>query len=295
MDRTSERKRVWYSIVRYLPNVIKGELINIGIIMNVPYTGEIHYMIINPDNSKFRAVWNNSIDKKTYKLGYTVFNHIIKSIDDNELHFGLNPSSDTFIPQFTSQNLPNCFIFSDVRFGKTSETKNLFENIANEYVGKKFIDEEIGTNSMIVKSRAIELIERNENANILIKRNIKIQPIGELSKFYTFDFGYSILEKAELIQTVPERKQSAYDWLERMNIITENYEHARKFIFLFNSNSESNKDNTINQMISYLKSKDQRVESYDIFSNGGKYDFNKLLNRIENEADSVHELERYLA
>lgn len=296
MERIIQQRRVvWYSIIRYISNVVKGEIINIGIVMNIPSSGEVKYQILTPKNSKFKAILNSKVDEKTYKLGHDVFNHILNSVDNNNLSFGLNPSSETFINQFVSQNLPKGFVFSDVRFAKSSNVDLLFNNLLEEYVGSKFLNEELGSNSMVVKKKAIQLINKKNNLDKLIKKNIKIKPVKELPKSYSIDFGYKFDHGLEFIQSAPDKITSSYDWLERMSFITDNYYKADKFTLVYNSLSESNIDGTLDQMINYLTSKDERVIAYDIFSTQGEQSFNEDLIHIEKYAQPVEELEKVLA
>ncbi len=122
MERIEVRRVAWYSIVRYLSDVTKGEIINIGILMNIPETGELKYQFLGPKNSKFKFFWHSKVDEKSYKLGYDIITFLLNSVDKNDLRFGLNPSADTFINQVINQQLPGNFVFSDVRFAKTSNS-----------------------------------------------------------------------------------------------------------------------------------------------------------------------------
>lgn len=295
MERIEVRRVAWYSIVRYLSDVTKGEIINIGILMNIPETGELKYLFLGPKNSKFKSVWHSKVDEKSYKLGYDIITFLLNSVDKNDLRFGLNPSADTFINQVINQQLPGNFVFSDVQFAKTSNSDLLFRNLSEEYIGLKFLDEESGSNSMVVKKKAIQLIESKENLSNYIKRNIKIKPIKELGKSYTIDFGYSKNNNLDLIHSAPEKISTAYEWLERMNFITENYTEPKKISLLYKSNGENNADGTLEQMLSYLMKKDSRIVTYDIFSSNGESAFSEELHEIESSADSIYELEKLLA
>ncbi|MEQ7071780.1 DUF3037 domain-containing protein [Enterococcus avium] len=295
MGEFRSRKVVWYSIIRYLSDIVKGEIVNVGVILNVPETGEIRYRILKPKNSKLKSVWHSKIDEKTYKTGHDILNYVISSIDENELRFGLDASSETFINQVSSQNLPSGFIFSDLRFAKASSIDILYQNLLEEYVGKKFLDEEIGSNSMVVKKKAAKIIDSTPSLSKIIKSNILIKPIKTLNKSYTIDFGYANEEKIELIHSTPEKLKAAYEWLERINFITENYTESNKITLLYKSRSESNKDGSLIQMLDYLKQKDERITSYDIFSELGEIKFTQELQRIGNVAQPIEVLERIIS
>ena len=295
MGEFKSRKVVWYSIIRYLSDVVKGEILNVGIIINIPETGEIRYRILKPNNSKLKSFWHSKVDEKTYKTGHDILNYVISSIDENELRFGLDASSDTFINQLSSQNLPKGFIFSDLRFAKASNIDILYQNLLEEYVGKKFLEEEIGSNSMVVKKKAAKIIDDTPSLSKIIKSNILIKPIKTLNKSYTIDFGYANEEKIELIHSTPEKLKAAYEWLERINFVTENYTEPNKITLLYKSRSESNKDGSLIQMLDYLKQKDERITSYDIFSELGEIKFKQELQRIGTVAQPIEVLERIIS
>lgn len=295
MGEFKSRKVVWYSIIRYLSDVVKGEILNVGIIINIPETGEIRYRILKPNNNKLKSFWRSKVDEKTYKTGHDVLNYVISSIDENELRFGLDASSDTFINQVSSQNLPNGFIFSDLRFAKASNIDLLYQNLLREYVGGKFLDEETGSNSMVVKRKAANIIDNTPALATVIKSNILIKPIKSLNKSYTIDFGYAEEERIELIHSTPEKLKAAYEWLERMNFVTENYTESSKITLLYKSKSESNRDGSLVQMLDYLKQKDERIISYDIFSDQGEIEFTQELERIGRIAQPVEVLDRIIS
>ncbi|UDM74008.1 DUF3037 domain-containing protein [Vagococcus fluvialis] len=286
------RRVVWYSIIRYISDVIKGEIINVGILMNVPETGEIRFQTLNHKNSKLKISSYSQLDIKTYKVGNDYLNFLIKSVDDNNLSKGLNPSSETFIPQVNQKDLPKGFIFSDTRFAKTSNPNELFESLLVEYVGRKFLNEESGVNSMIVRKKATTIIGERTKLKEKVKSNLKIKPIKDLPKSYTIDFGYAEKKYVNLIQSAPDKLQTAYDWLERMNFFTENYDKADKILFLYNGYAESNQDRSMMQMLEYLKNKDSRIEFNNIFSDEGLLVFNNELTRIEEYAKPIEEIEK---
>lgn len=65
--------------------------------MNIFLSGEVKYQILILKNSKFKVILNLKVDEKIYKLGYDVFNYILKFVDNNNLSFGLNLFFEIFI------------------------------------------------------------------------------------------------------------------------------------------------------------------------------------------------------
>lgn len=70
-------------------------------------------------------------------------------------------------------------------------------------------------------------------------------------------------------------------------MISGNFVESNRIILLYNSNSESNEDKTVEQMVEYLSSKDERVKSVIIFTANGETGFNQELHHIEINAGDV--------
>lgn len=289
------RTVVWYGIVSYFSDIIKGEILNVGLMINTPKNGELNFTLLSEGNSKLKSLITNKRDKEIYKSGKKYLDYLIESIDNNNLGLPITPAKKDFISTFSTLNLPKGYRISTPRYAKVSDVNLFIDNLKSIYIGESFLNEEMGTNSMIVKRKAMSIIGTRERALKKIKKNIQIKPVANLPKNYTLDFGYTENNKLSLIDSTPDRLSTAYDWLERMNFITDNYDDSEKITLLYNSNSESNEDGTIQHMLDYLSSKDSRVESINIFSDSGEDRFVEQLNHIEQFAGNMEELEKIIA
>ena len=288
------RRVAWYSIVRYVADVIKGEILSVGLVMHVPMTGEFKFQILKENNSKLKSTFLSDLDKKIYKSGINYLEYLLSSIDDNKLEFGMNIGQENFITELKNSELPKGFILTEKRFSKTANFERLYTDILETYIGKKFLHEENGTNTMQVKRKAISLINNKELIDNKIKTNVKIRPVPSISLNYNIDFGYEENNKINLIQAAPDKLVTANEWFQRLNMISGNFVESNRIILLYNSNSESNEDKTVEQMVEYLSSKDERVKSYDIFTANGETGFNQELHHIEINAGDVQRIEDVL-
>lgn len=289
------RQTAWYSIIRYVSNEVKGEILNVGLVMNIPETGEILYKIIEENNSKLKAILVNQIDKKVYRFGMKYFEYLLSSVNQNDLTLPVNVSSKSFINDLLKLNIPNGFLLTDTRYAKTRETKRLFNDILHSYIGEKFLLEERRTNTMQVKKFATNVITQRNLIDTKIKTNVKIKPISTISLNYNIDFGYEENEKFNFIQVAPEKVASANEWFQRMNMISTNYQNTDRIVLLYNSNSKSNEDHTVDQMVDFLQSNDNRITSFDIFSNRGVLGFNNELVRIGKQAGDISEIDKFIS
>ena len=89
-----------------------------------------------------------SLDKKIYKSGINYLEYLLSSIDDNKLEFGMNIGQENFITELKNSELPKGFILTEKRFSKTANFERLYTDILETYIGKKFLHEENGTNTM---------------------------------------------------------------------------------------------------------------------------------------------------
>lgn len=289
------RRVLWYSVINYHSNVIRGELLNVGIVVSMPETGEFIVEFLSESNSKLKSIVINKNDKLVYKSGLSYLKYLFDSIDRNDLSFPINTSSNDFISAIKTFELPTGFNIVEPKYAKVSNIELFVEQLKKTYIGETFLNEEFGSNSMIVKRKAISLIQERKKLANIVKPNVKIKPIANLPKSYTIDFGYLMKEKINLIQSAPDKVSTAYDWLERMNFITDNFQSSEKIILLYDANSESNQDGTLKHMIDYLESKDDRVSSRNIFANEGKELFVDDLRKIEQYAGTIEELEKIIA
>lgn len=290
----SIRRIAWYSIVRYVADVIKGELLNVGIVMNVPSEGKLLHFVLKETNSKFKSALLTDLDRKIYKSGAKYMEYMCESINDNDLSFAMNTESDEFIRNLKESELPMGFIMTEKRFAKTANTERLFNDLLETYIGKKFLNEESGSYSMNVKRKATSLITQRNLINSKVKSNIKIRPVKSIPLNYSIDFGYAEDNQINLIHSAPDKLSTSNEWFQRINMISTNFMNSNKFVLLFDSSSESNEDNTIVQMVDYLASKDHRILSFDIFTKAGEEQFEQELSQIESRAGSIEKVEELL-
>lgn len=290
----NRRLSAWYSVIRYVSDIIKGEILNVGLIMNIPENGVIKYRIITGNNMKLKTILENEIERKIYTSGLGYVEYLLKSNDENDLFMSQNAHSKYFIPRLRECDLPDGFILTDPQFAKTNQPDYLFDKLLQRYIGRKFLTDGKNNLSTQVKSKAVQLIGQNVAVKEKIKKNIKIKPVDVITLNYTVDFGYEENNKLSMIQTMPDKQSTTNEWFQRMSLISNNYSESGKISLLYNSAADSNKDGTAEQMIKFLESNDSRIESFDIFSNKGEKEFNYELERIERVAGSMDKINSLL-
>lgn len=282
------REVVRYSVIRYISNSIRGEILNVGVIMNTPSKGEFCYKILSPNNTKIKALFENKIEKKVFETGINYFEYLLKSINNNDLTKSVDIFSSSFIDSIHKNiDIPKQIMINSSSYAKTASPDLFFNDLLEMYLGKSFILEEKNTRVMKVRKKATELINERNLINVKVKKNVIIQPIANIAMNYQVDFGYSENNSLKLIHSAPEKISSVGEWFEKINLISTKFEKAEGINLLFNSNAESNRDNALSQMIDYLSAQDSRIQSMDIFSTSGVDAFENELDRIEEKASNL--------
>lgn len=277
-------------MIRYQPNHVRGEVINVGVIMHHPSKGIITRFILDASNIKLRSLLTNQSKIENYKVqkDYIEFYLDNLEIDHNLLTPDINKES--FLSKI-DEVLPNDYRLSEPTFALTSEPKLLFNELLCNYIGSEFLLK--NNNSQITtKSYVKKYFDDRKLINRKIKSNIKYNPLKDVSSMQlTIDYVYKngILN---LMQTVPSTKEQFTNWFTRMTTLTSHLTDEKLgFYFLFDSTDELNQDKTVTQIIDFFHSNDQRVNGIDVQSK----DFNMFCNKIEVEGKNVEEFETDLA
>lgn len=130
-----KRRTYWYSIIKYVADFTKGEPLNVGIYIEEENTNYINYLLIEHDNSKLKAIFENKIQADVYKYSKEYFDYLLSKISKNE--YPTNSVSDSILSYLIRENdLPKGIILSEPQFAKTSDVKSLFDSLAINYIGK---------------------------------------------------------------------------------------------------------------------------------------------------------------
>jgi Protein of unknown function (DUF3037) len=283
-----ERKPYWYSVIQYYPSTLKGEIINVGVILHQPDSGDLKYHILDHNNIKLKGILSNPVRKEAYKVTKDVIEYYLKqSPNINEL-FQPNINEQTFLLELNSR-FTNDFKLSEPTFSLTSNKELFFKQLLYSYIGKEFINPN-ETHQITTKKFVRNYFDERQLIDKKIKTNIKFSPIKEVESMHlVIDFVYKN-GVINLMQAVPSSSEHFTNWYTKMNTITSEIRKECGIYLLYNKNDALNVDNTVTQILDYLKSKDKRIKTFEINSK----DFISLCSQIEKEGKNVEEFESEL-
>ncbi|GIN38998.1 DUF3037 domain-containing protein [Heyndrickxia oleronia] len=283
-----ERKPYWYSVIQYYPSTLRGEVLNVGIMLNQPESGLIKFHILDVGNIKLRGLLTNPVNYETYRVQKEFIEFYLEKLTMNDDLLRPNIFSQTFLSQLNNE-LPSDFRLSEPTITLTNNPDQLFNKLLISYIGSDFLkldDSQQTTTKKYVKKYFDDrqLIDRK------IKSNVKFTPIKDVENMhFLIDFVYKN-GVINFMQAVPSNKDHFTNWFTKINTITSAIQRDSGFYLLFDSNDALNDDKTVSQTLSYLKSKDQRIHTLDIHSKR----FDLFCKKIEDEGKDIEDFESEL-
>lgn len=284
-----ERKQSWYSVIQYIPNTLRGERINVGVILHQPTTGKVLYKLIEHNNPKIRGLLNNGVLIASYKLSKELIDYTLEDLPSVDSLLIKGVYNDNFLSDF-SKHLPEGFVLSEPSYAMSAKTNALFNQLLINYIGKEFVTSEEKPSESTIKKNLETFFERKKLLGTKIKPNVKMSPIKDIGSMqYTIDFVYKN-GVINLIQTVPQHTNALNNWFSRVNTFSSNYD-SNAGIYLIYEESTINEDNTVVDMFNFLKGNDERIRTIDIASN----ELVTLTRNIEVDGKDIIEFEAELA
>ncbi|ASA19809.1 DUF3037 domain-containing protein [Paenibacillus donghaensis] len=281
-----ERKAYWYSVVQYCPSDLRGETINVGLMLHSPEENALFHSILDESSPKIRGLLQDEVAFKTFKVQKDIFDYFINSVMSSPSLFTPNINDKNFLLQI-QENLPSQFKFSEPTFSLTRDPKQLFETLTKTYIGelpsKDIIVEEIVSRN--VKQYTKEVFNQKKWIGTKIKPNVKIHPIKDISNMH-FTVDYVFKNGVwNLIQTFPSNStpDKLTEWFSKTNTMLDNYKQDSGFFLIYDLNDHLNKDRTIDDMVHFFEKKDNRISPVAIESEA----FNKLCLKVETEAKDI--------
>lgn len=286
-----ERIPRWYSILKYMPDAYKGELLNIGVITHTPTTGEILIFILKHTNPKLKSILPNDHMKNSYKI-------LRKHIIDISLEDSPSYQDDSFdyynkhgYLNLLAENLPKNFILSQPGCAVSKDSSKTQNQLLETYIGKEFIKvkEEKPRhykNKTILRNdfKQLDLLD----TKIAVDQKIK-HPI--LEDYYEIDFTFKN-GKINFIQTLPEKINELHDWYYKIDSYIHSFSEDKELILCNNDH---------NQFISdeIKRTTHNMVDSLDTLKKGSKIqlvsmntpEYNSLCDKILNEGKLIEEFQ----
>lgn len=284
-----EKTENWYSIIRFMPDKIRGEILNIGLIMHSPENGELKYQILDAQNDKLRSLLPNDVEFTTYKVLKEYAEYYLQSLQNHESLLLPDSFNTTFLMELNNK-FPKEFILSEPTFSRTSDESRLFSRLLDTYIGEEFLKSQGSFTQINTKKYIKNVLEEKKLIGTKVKWNAKLTPIKDFRNMqFNIDFVYKngVLN---LLNAVPSSRDNLNNWFTKVNTVIDTYQKESGIYIFYNENDPINYDNTLKDMLIYLKSKDERIINLDVNSS----EFKALCNKIETEGKAIEEFEKEL-
>ncbi|AST93048.1 hypothetical protein BC6307_18185 [Sutcliffiella cohnii] len=283
-----ERKPYWYSVIQYYPNSVKGEVLNVGVIIHQPDSGSVRHFILDTGNIKLRGILSNQVNFDSYKIQKEYFEYYLEKLPNSNDLLIPNVFTHTFLLELAKEFPPD-FKASEPTFALTNNLDTLFNQLLSAYIGSDFINRD-DYQQITTKKYVRNYFDERKLIDRKVKPNVKFTPIKNVeSMHFLIDFVYKngVLN---FMQAVPSNKDHFTNWFTKINTITNVMQDDLGFHLLYDSTDKLNEDKTVKQTLSYLQSKDQRINIIDIHTG----DFEMFCRKIESDGKDVEDYESEL-
>ncbi len=283
-----ERKKLWYSIVRYSPDEIKGEVINVGLIMhNFSEEKDIIYYILDEKSSKIKALLTNKNEIALYKSFREIIEYYLSNCKDDlsgyvgSIKMGSIYSED-FLKNVYEYNLNKKMYLSSPQFAKTADINRLFNSLFDRYIGNDYKTTKKRTH-ITTKQYMRKLFKEKNLLGTKVESDIVIAPVAELENIkYKMDFQFKN-GCNNYIYTIPALN-SYNEWFAKTDIMLRHImNNTNSKVNLLYRYSDLRNNEELFNIISYF-SKNDNVYKINIDS---KDETLQLCDYIEEHAENI--------
>ncbi len=288
------KKKIKYSVIRYSPDELKGEIINVGLLFHDSFEKQIKIFMLDEYSNKLKAVLEDETEVSMYKTNKEILEFYLEKSKDNLSGVAGNMSIASYYDANFMEKIYEYYERQNISLSKpniayTKNIDNLFKTILKRYIGEKNIDDIEKTSTMTAKKYMKKVFESNENLNKRVKSDIVIKPIKKVNDLeikidFTFKNG-----KWNYMQTIPKlskKNNKTLEWFSKVELMLKNEEIRNSKIHLLYKNSDFIEDMTTYNLLKYLKSEYENIDIHDIDKQS---EVANLCNYIESEGQILIE------
>lgn len=268
MDQS--RRKLSYSIIRYSPDEIKGEIINVGLLLHNYEDKSIRYFLLDEKSSKVKSLAENEVELDLYKTTREVIEYYLKNnVKDMSGIVGekyiTSCHNEKFLNDMYEYYKGKIITFSEPNIAYTKNEEKLFDTILKKYVGASNVNLE-KTTTMNAKRYMKQIFSENQSLSKRIKSDVVIYPIKELKDLEVkIDFTFKS-EKVNYMQAIPKitKSNKNSDWFSKIQLLLDTDIEKVAQIHLLYKNSDFVSDRATYNLLKYLKNKYENIDIHDI-------------------------------
>lgn len=284
------KSKIKYSIIRYSPDKVRGEIINVGVILHDVEKVETKFNILDENSPKLKSILESKVDINTYKSFKDVMEYYLTNAN-NDLSGTVGNKcissyySEDFLIDLHTHFLEKNLFFSKPIFAITKDKDRFFNNIYSRYVRKDTLNKSIST-----ISAKDHLKHKFEELNLIgkkVKTDYKISPIKKIDDYkikvdFTFKNGLW-----NYIQAIPKNAASNMDWYSKLQVMSQNLDEHEAKIYLAYSENDLQEDQTVNTLINYLLQEHKNIDKLNI---DNKVSLNNLCEYINDVGENFQNI-----
>lgn len=252
------RKKYYFSVVSYIPDFIRGERLNIGLLFFDEYHTFCKYILLPETTSKVHGLLSKQA-VILFKELTSYLNHLFSDQKDS-LAIDITISGNNL----NIANLPEQIVLSDLEPVVTSNPSTVFNQLVDTYIGNGFFKAK--THAVSVAKNVVKTyLERKryiEN-NVISRPSFKLAPNSPFK--YTADYAY-LTNKTEfnVINLMPSNEETLERWYQRNVALSSRFESYGKIVVLYDSDKLVVEKK---QIIDDLASNSKQVISFEVGQN----------------------------
>lgn len=264
------KKKISYSVIRYSPSELRGEIINVGLLFHDILDKRVRYFMLDEKSNKLKAIMENETEINIYKTYKDILEFYLEKSKENisglvgDMRIASYYDED-FMKKMYDYYKEQSIILSSPNTAYTKNEEKLFETILKRYVGESNVDIE-KTNTMTAKKYMKKVFDSNENLSRRIKSDITIKPIKDLDDLEVkIDFSFKN-GTWNYMQAIPKisKNNKNLEWFSKIELMLKNEEIRTSKIHLLYKDSDLIEDKAAYNLLRYLKKEYKNIDIYDI-------------------------------
>lgn len=275
----ADRHSIWYAIITYVPDQIRYERTNVGVIIGDKHSQQISFKLLSSTNRKFNNFFWSPLERKTYQVSIEYLEFLLKNIQNEMSIFSVPKYNNTDWNTWLGAQLPNGIFISTPHTARTSNDLNVFNNLIQTYIGDQFISK--AEKSASLKSSVFSLFTTYKSFENKLRRNVKVQPAINLPLKFEMDYVYQMFKRKSpsFIQITPNGG-SINDWYKNtFTLLNKNTDNFRLNIISKASDYESS-NSTLRPLLNDIMS-DNRVSPILVSNKNELSELDNLLIEIK--------------
>jgi hypothetical protein len=274
-------------VIRYTPNELKGEIINVGLLFHNLPDKRVKYFMLDEKSNKLKAIMESETELNLYKTYRDILEfYLDKSKEDISGVVGnmyvASYYDEEFMNKMYDYYKEQSLLFSKPNVAFTKDEEKLFETILKRYVGEDNINLE-KTTTLNAKKYMKKVFDSNVNLSKRIKSDVVIKPIKDLNDLevkidFTFKNG-----KWNYMQAIPKitKANKNLEWFSEIQLMLQNEEIRESKIHLLYKESDFIDDKATYNLLRYLRKQYKNVSIYNVDK---RSEVDSLCEYIETEA-----------